>query len=100
MAPLPRIWLITPSFNQGLFIEQAIKSVLEQGYPDLEFMVIDGESTDQTLDILRAYEQQLTWLSEPDRGQTHALNKGLHLATGEVIGYLNSDDKLPCRGHC
>jgi glycosyltransferase involved in cell wall biosynthesis len=94
MNPLPKITLITPSFNQGLFIEKTIKSVLEQGYPDLEHIVIDGGSTDQTLDILRAYGQQLTWLSEPDRGQTHAINKGLRLATGEVIGYVNSDDML------
>ncbi len=94
MNSLPKITLITPSFNQGLFIEKTIKSVLEQGYPDLEHIVIDGGSTDQTLGILRAYEQQLTWLSEPDRGQTHAINKGLRLATGEVIGYVNSDDIL------
>jgi glycosyltransferase involved in cell wall biosynthesis len=91
---LPKITVITPSFNQGRFIDQTIKSVLEQNYPNLEYLVVDGGSTDETIDILHSYGEQITWLSESDRGQTDAINKGLLLATGEVIGYLNSDDML------
>lgn len=89
---LPRISIITPSLNQGEFIEQTILSVLNQGYPDLEYIIIDGGSSDGTLDILRKYEHQLSWISEPDRGQSHAINKGLRIVTGEVVAYLNSDD--------
>ena len=89
---LPRISIITPSLNQGDFIEQTILSVLKQGYPDLEYIVIDGGSTDNTLDILRKYEHQLSWISEPDLGQSHAINKGLRMATGQIVAYLNSDD--------
>jgi glycosyltransferase involved in cell wall biosynthesis len=90
--PLPKITVITPSYNQGHYIEQTIRSVLDQNYPDLEYLVIDGGSTDGALDILRQYESRLAWVSEPDRGQSHALNKGLRLAGGEVVAYLNSDD--------
>ena len=90
--PLPKISIITPSYNQGDFIEQTIQSVLSQKYPNLEYIVIDGGSNDRTLEILRKYNQDLYWISEPDRGQSHAINKGLQLATGEVIAYLNSDD--------
>lgn len=91
----PRISLITPSFNQGRFIEKTIRSVLLQGYPNLEYRVIDGGSTDGTLDVLRKYEPWLTaWSSEKDRGQAHAINKGLALATGVIVNWLNSDDML------
>ena len=92
MPSLPRITVITPSFNQGIYIEQTIKSIHSQDYPNLEHLVVDGGSTDQTLDVLRKYEKQMHWVSEPDRGQTHAINKGLQGATGDVICYLNSDD--------
>lgn len=88
----PKISIVTPSFNQGGFIEATIRSVLEQDYPELEYWVIDGGSSDGTLDILKKYEDRLRWISEPDSGQTNAINKGLRLASGEVLAYLNSDD--------
>ncbi len=89
---LPRLTVVTPSYNQGRFIEQTIESILGQGYPGLEYIVMDGGSTDETVDILKRYGDRLTWRSEPDRGQSDALNKGLRLATGEVVAFLNSDD--------
>jgi glycosyltransferase involved in cell wall biosynthesis len=89
----PPISIITPSFNQGQFIEETIRSVLLQGYPNLEYFVIDGGSTDQTLDVIRKYEPWLGhWVSEPDFGQSHAINKGLAHATGDLVAYINSDD--------
>ena len=89
----PKISVVTPSYNQGQFIEQTIRSVLLQGYPNLEFIIIDGGSDDNTLEIIRKYENWLTyWVSEPDRGQSHAINKGIRRATGEILLWLNSDD--------
>jgi glycosyltransferase involved in cell wall biosynthesis len=89
----PKISIVTPSFNQGQYIEETILSVLNQGYPNLEYIIIDGGSTDNTVPILKKYQDKITyWVSEIDRGQSHALNKGFSKATGEIFAYLNSDD--------
>ncbi len=91
--PLPRISIVTPCFNHVDFIGQAIESVLSQGYPDLEYIVIDGGSTDGSVDVIRQYGDRLTyWCSEPDDGFYHAINKGFSISTGEIMGWLNSDD--------
>jgi hypothetical protein len=94
-ADWPRISIITPSFNQAPFIEETLLSVLNQQYPNLQYIVVDGASTDGTVDILERYRHRLDHLIiEPDDGQTQAINKGLRLADGEIIGWLNSDDLL------
>jgi len=90
----PKISIITPSFNQGDFIEQTILSVLSQDYPNLEYLVMDGGSSDTTLTILKKYSGKVTWISEADQGQAHAINKGLRRASGSIVGYLNTDDVL------
>lgn len=93
--PWPRISIVTPSYNQGQFIEETIRSVLLQGYPDLEYIIIDGGSTDNTLQIIKKYELWIDyWVSEKDHGQSHAINKGFAVAHGEIINWLNSDDIL------
>jgi glycosyltransferase involved in cell wall biosynthesis len=91
---LPLISVVTPSFNQGPFIERTIASVLGQDYPNLEYWVVDGGSSDETLAVLRRYEgdPRFHWLSAPDRGQSDAVNKGWRRCRGELLGWLNSDD--------
>ncbi|MCX6031991.1 MAG: glycosyltransferase family 2 protein [Chloroflexi bacterium] len=89
---LPLVSIVTPSFNQGCYIEQTIQSVLAQDYPNIEYIVMDGGSSDNTLDILRKYETHLVWTSERDRGQSHAINKGWQRSSGQILTWLNSDD--------
>ncbi len=92
--PPPLVSIVTPSFNQGRFIARTIESVFSQTYPNIEYRVVDGGSTDSTLEVLRSYGDKLNWVSEPDRGQAHAINKGLAQSTGQILSYLNSDDTL------
>jgi len=95
VSTLPKISIVTPSFNQASFLEETIRSVLSQGYPNLEYIVMDGGSTDGSVEIIRKYEGELTfWKSERDSGQSDALRRGFQQATGEVLAWLNSDDTL------
>lgn len=95
LAALPRISIVTPSFNQADFIEETILSILGQNYPKLEYIVMDGGSTDGSAEIIRRYESRITfWVSEKDRGQSHAINKGLARCTGDIFNWINSDDLL------
>lgn len=95
-----RVSIVTPSYNHSQFIERTILSVLNQGYEDIEYIVIDGGSTDGTLEILRKYSDRIIWKSESDRGQSDAINKGLKMATGEILAYLNSDDTYEPNAIC
>ena len=92
-AAWPKISIVTPSYNQGQFIEETIRSVLLQGYPNIEYIIIDGGSTDGSTEIIKKYKDRLTaFVSEPDNGQSNAINKGFARATGKILAWINSDD--------
>ena len=88
----PIVSIITPSYNQGRFIRETIESVLTQDYDPIEYIIIDGGSTDQSLEIIQEYGSRLTYLSEKDHGQSNAINKGFKMAKGSIVAWLNSDD--------
>jgi glycosyltransferase involved in cell wall biosynthesis len=94
-ARYPRISVVVPSLNQGQFIGQTLESIISQSYPDLELIVVDGGSTDDSVQVIESYQKHITWwVSEPDKGQAHAINKGMGQATGDILAWLNSDDCL------
>lgn len=95
MSKLPVISIVVPSFNQGKYIRETLTSLVNQDYPNLELIVIDGGSSDNSVDVIRSFEKHIKfWVSEKDNGQSHAINKGLHYVTGELFNWLNSDDVL------
>src|SRR5580658_2111203 len=90
----PLVTIVTPSYNQGPFIRSTIESVLSQDYSSLEYIIMDGGSTDETASVVKDYSSRLTWISEKDRGQSHAINKGFRMARGKIVSWLNSDDTI------
>src|SRR3954466_15786779 len=89
---LPRLCIVTPSYNTGRYIGPAVRSVLAQDYPHVDYVVMDGGSTDDTVDVLKSFGPRLRWVSERDRGQSDAINRGFAQTRGDVLGWLNSDD--------
>jgi glycosyltransferase involved in cell wall biosynthesis len=99
MNSYPKITIITPNYNLGEYLEQTILSILNQNYPNLEYIIIDGGSTDNSLEIIKKYEKHLAyWVSEPDKGMYEAIQKGFNRSTGDIMGWLNSDDMLTPNG--
>lgn len=95
MNSFPKISIVTPVYNQSEFIERTILSVINQGYPNLEYIIIDGDSKDGTVDVIKKYDGQIAkWISEPDSGMYDAINKGFSYATGDIMGWINADDIL------
>jgi glycosyltransferase involved in cell wall biosynthesis len=95
MTAQPLVSIVTPSFNQASYLRAAMQSVLDQDYPNIEYLVIDGSSTDSSVDLIKKYSAKLAfWVSEPDRGQTDAINKGFARVTGKYLAWLNADDRL------
>src|SRR5215468_4067920 len=91
----PKITVVTPSHNQGQYLEETIISVIGQGYPNLEYIIMDGGSTDNSVEIIKQYEPWLAyWVSETDHGQSHAINKGFLRSSGQIFNWLNTDDQL------
>src|SRR5262245_40289062 len=94
LTRFPKLSIVTPSYNQGRYLKDTICSILDQGYPNLEYIIMDGGSTDESVEIIKKYERHLAyWQSEKDRGQNHAITEGFKHATGVIYAYLNSDDK-------
>ena len=95
MSKSPKITLVTPCFNSAKYIEQTILSIIKQDYENLEYIIIDGGSTDGTVEIIQKYEDKIAyWVSEPDNGQSEAINKGIAKATGDIFNWVNADDYL------